>query len=485
MRTIYRPFIVIVVIGILFSVNLLTTISVNAELTYDEHKLLASDGQPEDFFGDAVAIDGDTAVVGAPWNSEKGHRAGAAYVFENEGTGWVEKAKLTAGDPGVFDQFGYSVDISGDIIVIGANLDDDNGISSGSAYVFVRDGTDWTQQAKLTASDGTEYDNFGYSVAIDGDTIAIGAYGDERYFGLVYVFERSGAEWTEVDKIHAKDPVRRLYFGSSVDICGDTIAVGAYFFNSGSAFVFKKTGTEWFQEAKFTPSDSRSWNFGWSVAVDGDTVIVGAKYGGIAYVYRQSGTTWTEEAKLNPDDTSYYFQFGGSVDIKGDTAVVGAKFDDDNGNGAGAEYIFQRTGSAWIMENKFLASDGETGDYFGISSSFDGQNLIVGASNDDDNGIQSGSAYIFELSLDIGDMFDDLIETVKEIGLPGGTDNSLCVKLENAKNAYNEGKYNAARGMLGAFIGQVEALAGKKLSNAQADELIQEAREIISELSNL
>jgi len=150
-----------------------------------EIKLTASDGAANDHFGDSVSLSGDTAVIGAPYTDTS---EGSAYVFVRSGTTWSQQAKLTANDGVAYDDFGDSVSLSGDTAVIGARGDDDLGTDSGSAYVFVRSGTTWSQQAKLTASDGAYSDRFGYSVSVSGDTAVIGAYGDDNFKGAAYVF---------------------------------------------------------------------------------------------------------------------------------------------------------------------------------------------------------------------------------------------------------------------------------------------------------
>ena len=162
-------------------------------------KLTASDGAASDYFGDSVAIDGDTLVVGARYDDDNGSASGSVYVFIHSGIIWTQQAKLTASDGAADDRFGSSVAIDGDTIVVGALLNDDNGTDSGTAYVFTRSGTTWTQQAKLTASDGALDDEFGQSVAIAGDTIVVGADRDDDNGNrqwIAYVFTRSGTAWT-------------------------------------------------------------------------------------------------------------------------------------------------------------------------------------------------------------------------------------------------------------------------------------------------
>ena len=215
-------------------------------------KLLAGDGAEKDWFGYRVAIDGDTAVIGA-MDDDKGTDSGSAYVFVRAADGtWSQQAKLTADDGAAWDNFGYSVSVSGDTAVIGANWDDDKGSSSGSAYVFIRaaDGT-WSQQAKLTAVDGAAWDEFGISVSICWDTAVIGAmYDDDNGSGSgsAYVFVRAAdGTWSQQAKLTADDGAAYDSFGGSVAVSGDTAVIGAIGDNdkgdffSGSAYVFGGT----------------------------------------------------------------------------------------------------------------------------------------------------------------------------------------------------------------------------------------------------
>ena len=223
-----------------------------------------------------------------------------------------ESAKLLASDGAAEDWFGYSVALDGDTAVVGSRFDDDNGEASGSAFVYVRSGGVWTEQAKLTASDGAAFDEFGISVAIDGDTAVVGAWeaGDTPIFGAdngwAYVFVRVGGVWTEQAKLIASDAEINENFGISVAVSGDTVVVGSWhdddacpsdiFCRSGSAYVFTRSGAVWTQQAKLTASDAAAGDqFGVSVAVDVDTAVVRAlpcsscAGTGSAYVFTRSG----------------------------------------------------------------------------------------------------------------------------------------------------------------------------------------------------
>ena len=238
-------------------------------------KLTASDAASRDFFGKSVAVDGDTAVIGAVGDDDAGSSSGSVYVFVRSNGGWVEQAKLTASDAADHDLFGNSVAVDGDTAVISAQSKDGVGSRSGAVYVFVRSGDEWVEQAKLTASDAADHDLFGAPAAVDDDTAVFGAhYDDDGGYrsGAVYVFVRSDGGWVEQAKLTASDAASHHYFGSSVAVTGDTILIGAdgddnAGEDSGSMYVFVRSGDGWVEQAKLTASDAaQSDRFGTSVA---------------------------------------------------------------------------------------------------------------------------------------------------------------------------------------------------------------------------
>ncbi|MDU9047378.1 MAG: FG-GAP repeat protein [Candidatus Electrothrix sp. Rat3] len=373
-------------------------------------KLLAGDGAADDEFGWSVSISGDTALIGADGDDDNGSDSGSAYVFVRSGSTWSQQAKLTPDDNAADDWFGDSVSISGDTALVGADGDDDNGLDSGSAYVFVRSGSIWSQQAKLTPNDGAADDRFGYSVTISGDTALVGAYGDDDNgsgSGSTYVFVRSGSTWSQQAKLTPDDGAADDWFGDSVAISGDTALIGAdgdddNGSDSGSAYVFVRSGSTWSQQKKLIPDDNAAGDwFGWSVAISGDTALIGAdgdddngSDSGSAYVFVRSGSTWSQQAKLTPDDGTAGDWFGASVSISGDTALVGADGDDDNGSDSGSAYVFVRSGSIWSQQAKLTPNDGTANDWFGASVAISGDTALVGTDGDDDNGSDSGSVYV-------------------------------------------------------------------------------------------
>ena len=255
-------------------------------------RLLSLDHAAGDAFGVSVSLYGDTALIGATGDDDNGNKSGSAYVFTDTGTNWTQQAKLLASDGAKGDCFGNSVSLDRDTALIGASNDDDYGDASGSAYVFARNGTTWTQQAKLLASDGTAWYYFGYSVSLDGYTALIGARGDDYTMGSAYVFTGTGTNWTQQAKLVASSNRNDDFFGFSVSLDGDTALIGAIYDDdngpdSGSAYVFIRTGTTWTQQAKLLDLDGAAWDkFGWSVSLYRDTALIG-KINNSAYVFKK------------------------------------------------------------------------------------------------------------------------------------------------------------------------------------------------------
>ncbi|MCJ7776913.1 MAG: FG-GAP repeat protein [Sedimentisphaerales bacterium] len=370
-----------------------------------KQKLTASDGAAEDWFGRSVCISGDYAIVGACYGDGNVANSGSVYIFRWDGTGWVQQQKLTASDGATSDSFGYSVSISGDYAIVGAIYDDDKGYNSGSAYIFKRNGESWSQQAKLLASDGAAEDYFGGSVSISGDYAIVGACWDDIYKGSAYIFKRDGTGWSQQQKLTASDGAAEDYFGCSVSISGDKIIVGAYGdnFSRGSAYIFKREGESWVPQQKLLASDGDDEDsFGISVSISGDYAIVGACqdtdkleiWSGSAYIFKRNGETWSQQAKLLASDGAVADYFGCSVSISADLAIVGAW--QYYSSGIGKAYIFRRDSTGWVQQQKLLASDGAVEDWFSYSVYISGDYAIIGAYADDDSGNNSGSAYIFE-----------------------------------------------------------------------------------------
>ncbi len=387
---------------------------------------LASDAAAGDQFGITVALDedGDTAIVGAYKDSSN---AGSAYVFTKDttGNGWTQQAKLEASDAAAGDYFGITVDLDDDgtTAIVGAYFETNaNGMNSGSAYVFTKDttGNGWTQQAKLMATDGQPNDYFGISVAIDGDTAIVGAYwddtddtntdDDDNDHGSAYIFTKDSSAdgWDDGVNLTASDGAAISFFGTSVAIDGTTAVIGApgssLSTNSG-VYIFTKGDSGWGNEVKLTPTDIDDL-FGTSVAIDGDTVIVGESNGddkgdasGTAYIFTKGDSGWGNEVKLTASDGQLNDYFGISVAIDGDTAIVGAFQDSTGTTEQGSAYIFTKdvSGNGWTQRQKLETDGAPANENFGYSVALNGDTAIVGARRTDDNtaGVDSGKIYIF------------------------------------------------------------------------------------------
>ena len=371
-------------------------------------KLTAADGAGGDNFGVAVAgNDAHTFILGAPGDDAW---KGAAYVFARQASNWMQQRKTAAADGAANDYFGEAVAISGDTLVVGALGDDSR---KGSAYILARNwgGADnWGQVKKLTASDGAADDWFGFTVAISGDTVVVGARGNDSYKGAAYVFARNwgGADnWGQVKKLTAIGSVANDYFGWSVAISGDTIVVGAYGDDGcrGAAYVFARNqggANNWGQVRTLVAADGAVWDcFGMSVAISGDAIVVGAymmddSVKGAAYVFarNQGGADlWGQVQKLTASDGDAQDRFGYSVAISGDTVVVGAPGNDGH---RGAAYVFARNQSGadqWGQVQKLTADDGMAFDGFGDAVAISDDTVLVGASDEVHD--FRGAAYVF------------------------------------------------------------------------------------------
>jgi len=361
-------------------------------------------GSPEED-SSATGVNGDQSNTNAL-------SSGAAYVFVRNGTNWIQQAYLKASNTGVGDYFGRAVAVSGDTIVVGALFESSNatGVNgdqsnngarySGAAYIFTRDGTNWTQQAYLKASNTDAEDYFGWSVAASGDTVVVGAYqessnatgvnGDQsdnsaKFSGAAYVFVRDGTNWSEQAYLKASNAEAYDAFGFSVAVSGNTLVVGApeelsnatgvngnQSDNSepgaGAAYIFVRDGTNWSQQAYLKDSGTETFQqIGYSVAASGDTVVIGALVRSI-YVFVRNGTNWAQQVYL--EETGDHF--GTAVSVSGETAVAGAPGEDSNATGvngnqndnsatdAGAAYVFGGLGLGTMMA---IVPDG-SGGYF-------------------------------------------------------------------------------------------------------------------------
>ncbi len=384
--------------------------------------LKASNTGASDLFGYSVAVSGDTVVVGAIMEDSSATgvdgdevdngamESGAAYVFVRSGTSWTQQAYLKASNTGAGDWFGWSVAISGDTVVVGALREDssatgvngdqsnNNTLDSGAAYVFLRSGTTWSQQAYLKASNTDVHDEFSYSVTVSGDTVVVGASDEDsaatgvngnqtnnnaQSAGAAFVFVRSGSTWSQQAYLKASNTGAGDFFGISVTLSGDTLAIGAFMedssatgvngnqsdnnaVDSGAAYVFTRNGTSWGQQAYLKASNTGADDqLGWSVAGSGDTVVVGAFMedssatgvngdesnngavdSGAVYVFTRSGTMWSQQAYLKASNTGAGDHFGESVAVSGGTAMVGARFEDSNATGVDGNQASNSAGNS-------------------------------------------------------------------------------------------------------------------------------------------
>ncbi|MBN1558742.1 T9SS type A sorting domain-containing protein [candidate division KSB1 bacterium] len=312
-------------------------------------KLTASDGASGDVLGISVFIKDDLIIVGAPGDDDRGEWSGAAYIFAREGDIWREQTKLVASDGKADDSFGQSISFDDNYAVIGAA-----GYYSyylvGSIYIFERNGTEWIERIKLQASDGLSGNQFGSSVCISGDYIIVGACGYDDNgdnSGSAYIFERVGNSWHEAAKLHASGGERGDRFGCAVGISGEYAVIGASEDQqngpwTGAAYIFKRDGHKWLQKAKLGASaDQENTRFGYSVSIDGRYCAIGAPFESAVYLFKQNDTTWTEEAKFKASDQPSLCTFGYRVANHMNGILVGAIYASHYGIHTGAAYIYQ------------------------------------------------------------------------------------------------------------------------------------------------
>ena len=459
--------------------------------------LKASNPGTLDDFGSSVAISGELVAVAAPreasgatgvngnQSDNSADRSGAVYIFERVGGVWSQQAYLKASNTDAFDWFGRSVAISGELVVVGAYWEDSNatGVNgdqsnngssgSGAAYIFDRVGGVWSQQAYLKASNTSSSDEFGYSVAISGELVVVGARHEDSgatglngdgsnnsapNSGAAYIFERVGGVWGQQVYLKASNTGGADFLGWSVAISGELVAVGAAresssatgvngnesdnsADDSGAVYLFERIGGIWSQQAYLKASNTGSNDqFGYSVAISGELVVVGANQedsnatgvngngaddsatdSGAAYIFERVGGIWGQQAYLKASNTGGDDEFGLSVSISGELAVVGAFQEDSSATGvngnegdntaadSGAAYLFARVGGAWDQRAYLKASNTDAADHFGRSVALSGALGVIGAALEDSNAtgvngdgsnnstLGSGAAYIFKL----------------------------------------------------------------------------------------
>lgn len=380
----------------------------------EQFKLIAEDGVADDQFGYSVAIDGTTALVGALNADFKNQLdAGAAYLYSLHDGGWQLETKLSANPANAGDTLGGNVALKRNFAILGASRRDTNGENSGAAFAFEKDEGGWSQKQVLSAYDASAGDAFGQSIALTEDFLVIGApHSDapKEDSGAVYVYRREGDRWTFQVKLTARDGAEGDLFGISVAIDSDTILVGADLNDekAGAVYAFAFDGDKWNQQAKLMADDGADTDiFGVRVALFGDTALISARRddiegvgvdAGSAYIFERSQGLWKQKQKLVAPDAAADDRFARGVALNAETALITAMHHDANGNNAGAVYVFKKQLDKWQYSTKHTADDGSADDRFGWNVSLSGDTAIVATPHRDDLGNASGAAYIVNLN---------------------------------------------------------------------------------------
>jgi hypothetical protein len=421
------------------------TISVYPPPTFSETDISPDDLSAGDNFGQSVSLSGDYSVIGASKDSDGGYYSGSAYVFERDGSTQTQQTKLTAGDAAAYDYFGSSVSVSGDYVIVGAYGDDDGGESSGAAYIFKREGATWIQQVKLVAGDASAYDYFGSSVSISGDYAIVGAYGDDDGgidSGAAYIYLREGAAWIQLAKLKANDAAAYDYFGWSVSIDSDYAIAGAYGNDdagesSGAAYIFNKQG----EQTKITANDAEAFDyFGYSVDISRNYAIVGA-YGdddeginaGAAYLFA-SFSPWEQKVKItNALDIREGLSsgYGSSVaieaiaDLQADKIyiAVGAPGYYTPDNQWERVSVFTYDSKTYTLKSKVIVDYGQ---YVDINNG----TVLVGAPQSDNAGQDSGGSRMLSFcTADIGTE-PEIIQVGESATLTWSTENADNISID-------------------------------------------------------
>lgn len=394
--------------------------------TPDLARVMPADGIAQGKFGQAVAVSGDTLVVGAPFDDDAGSASGSAYVYTLVDGAWMLQTKLVAADASAGARAGWSVAIDGDVAAVGSILANVGGVPSGAVYVFERAGGAWSQTAKLAPDIPAASQSYGVSVALDGDTLVVGSNGDHSYGiskGSVYVYARSDGGWSQQAKLGPDLVSASDHFGLSVDIDGATLAVGSAYDdtlaqNSGAVYVFSRDAEAWTQDAKlFSDDPGQSRYFGWSVAIDEGTILAGSigdstagSFSGGAFLFERGEAGWVQRAHLVADDGGAMDLFGSSVSLDGRVALIGSRQDDAVATDSGSAYVFRPTDGAWSQETKLAPAQSAYNANVGWSVAVSGGTAALGAPSDRAEGPVTGSAYVHRPDGDgdgVGDWIDN------------------------------------------------------------------------------
>jgi len=380
-----------------------------------EFSFIPNDIQKGEFFGHAVSIYGNFAIIGASRHdgSVIGSQCGAVYFYQKTQNTWAQSQKITSIVNNQRVWFGWSVSISEKIAIVGSRYDKDKGDDSGAAYIFEyeEESNKWIFVKKIYASDTEESDNFGYAVSVsDNNFILISAIGSKEngiYSGAVYFFEKKGDQWQETQKISAFDGKQYDMFGISVSTSNSSAIVGSYQSDdcagesSGSAYFYERNENSWNLLQKKCASDADlDDHFGCSVSIDGKYAVVGAyanqdngKLSGSAYVFKHENDSWSETQKINAFDGKEGDRFGSAVAINDKNLIIGAySYNSYSKTATGKTYLYKMINNEWEYQTSIIPSDIEEYDIFGSAVAISKTDIIIGAHGKDDS---SGKAYIY------------------------------------------------------------------------------------------
>ena len=379
--------------------------------------ILADDGKAGDSFGFSAAIDGTTVLIGAYKADIDGVTdAGAAYVYVLGESGWRQQAKLVAEPAFAEDTLGGNVALNNNVAMLGVSRRDDKGKNSGAVVSFEREVNTWKQRHIFTAPDAKPGDAFGQSIALTKNHLIIGAPRNDALgndSGAAYIYKRENDTWRYQTKITASDGVAGDLFGISVAIDGNTILVGADLHDekaedAGAVYVYVLKKNKWKQEAKLMASDGGKTDiFGVRVALSENTALVSARRddteelgidAGSAYIFMRDGSTWTQQVKLTSPDGQPDDRFGRGVALSGDTAIISAMNHDANGSDTGALYVYKQGSGGWRYTSKFVAKSSMSDDKFGWNVGLSNGVAIVATPNHDAQGQESGAVFIQDLN---------------------------------------------------------------------------------------
>ncbi len=398
----------------IFRVLVILILFVNALKSQNfSQKIFPGDPKQGAYFGRFVAQNDDYMVISAYKDFGKASSSGSLYFFQNKNGQYTQTQKIFPEDGTVEQFFGYSIGINNDWIITGAHHDSSKGASSGAAYILKNVNTnEWRISQKLVPDDLSEADEFGKKVDLYGQFAVSSSYLDDDFginSGSVYIFKLdSSGYWHKFSKIYASTPAKYSQFGLSVDLFKDKLIAGAPFEGDkefGSAYIFEFINNKWIETAKLMPEGLNEFDqFGITVKINEDFAFVSSikdddlgENSGAVYVFKKRQTGWKYSQKLKAPDGAKGDGFGIDIELSDSIAIIGSYFDDDKGQNSGSIYFFQLKNNKWSFQKKITADDGEESDAFGSSISLKGDNLLVGAYSDSDEGFLAGSAYVFSL----------------------------------------------------------------------------------------